>query len=162
MIITYTIYVTLSIALTIWVATTLFRNGQVFLVVSFGSVKLADAVNRLLVVGFYLVNVGFMALFLRYGDKPHGAVESIEFIATKVGVVLLVLGLWHFLNMINIAKIFKKRKKAMRTRRNPKRSGDEENWNELELPTRDVRLDTLLNEAKASGDTDPPDPEPQP
>ena len=89
-------------------------------------------------------------------------VESIEFIATKIGVVLLVLGLWHFLNMINIAKIFKKRKKALRTRRNPKHTGGEENWNELELPTSDARLDALLNQAEPTGDADPPEPEPQP
>jgi hypothetical protein len=68
-VITYVLYLALSIGLTIWVARTLSRSGRVFLADVFhGSEKLADAVNHLLVVGFYLVNLGFVALWLRGGD----------------------------------------------------------------------------------------------
>ena len=59
---TYLIYLALSIALTIWVARTLHKNGRVFLVDVFhGNETLADSVNHLLVVGFYLVNIGFVS-----------------------------------------------------------------------------------------------------
>ncbi len=71
---------------------------------------MADSVNHLLLVGFYLVNFGFVSLFLRFGVKPTGAVDGIEYVATKVGVVLLVLGAMHFFNMFNIAKMRKKAK----------------------------------------------------
>ena len=65
---TYLIYLGLSIAATIWVARTLHRNGRIFLVDCFhGNTDLADSVNHLLVVGFYLINVGFVALALRFG-----------------------------------------------------------------------------------------------
>src|SRR6267142_750136 len=67
---TYLAYLGISVALTIWVARTLHKNGRIFLVDSFlGNENLADSVNHLLVVGFYLVNIGFVTLALKYGDK---------------------------------------------------------------------------------------------
>ncbi len=99
--VTYAVYTVLSIAITAWVARTLFRNGRVFLVDSFlGNEPLADSVNRLLVVGFYLVNLGFVAMFLRYGEKPTDWRLAIEFVSSKVGIVLLVLGAMHFMNIL--------------------------------------------------------------
>jgi hypothetical protein len=102
----YLLYLTITVTLTIWVARTLHGNGRLFLVDAFhGNEAMADAVNKLLVVGFYLINFGFVALFLRFGDKPTNAIEGIEYIATKVGVVLIVLGGMHFFNMFNFAKM---------------------------------------------------------
>jgi len=99
-VISYAVYLTLSIAMTIWVAHTLHRNGRIFLVDAFGGhEKLADSVNHLLVVGFYLINVGYIALSLRYGEKPATVTTAIEFVSTKVGLVMLVLGAMHFGNI---------------------------------------------------------------
>lgn len=110
--IAYLIYIVISLGLTIWVARTLHRNGRVFLIESFhGKVEMADSVNHLLVVGFYLINIGFVTLFLRYGTKPADFTQSIEYISTKLGIVLIVLGGMHFFNMWNIAKM---RSKALR------------------------------------------------
>ena len=96
----YMIYLVLSVGATIWVARTLHRHGRVFLVDSFlGNEPLADSVNHLLVVGFYLVNVGYISLALKYGGKPGQAAEAIEYLSTKMGVVLLVLGMMHFVNI---------------------------------------------------------------
>ena len=110
--ISYLIYIAISIALTIWVARTLHRNGRVFLVEAFhGNEHMADSVNHLLVVGFYLINVGFVVLALKYGDKPVDVQTAIEFLSTKVGLVLVVLGGMHFFNMFNFDKM---RRKARR------------------------------------------------
>jgi hypothetical protein len=96
----YLAYLAASVGLTMWVAHTLHKNGRIFLVDSFGgNEKLADSVNHLLVVGFYLINVGYVSLALRYGEKPHDTVQAIEFFSTKIGIVLLVLGAMHFFNM---------------------------------------------------------------
>ena len=97
---TYGVYVAVSLSLTVWVARTLFKNGRVFLVDAFsGNEVLADAVNHLLVVGFYLINVGFVALALKYGDKPGDLARAIEFGSTKIGLVLMVVGVMHFFNL---------------------------------------------------------------
>jgi hypothetical protein len=113
MIWTYVAYLAISIALTIWVAWTLHRNGRIFLVDSFlGNEKLADSVNHLLVVGFYLINIGAVALFLKYGGLVHDAQQAIEYLSTKIGLVLVILGVMHFLNLIVFSKM---RKRAIRS-----------------------------------------------
>src|SRR5260221_3360506 len=97
---TYIAYLLVSVALTVWVARTLHRNGRIFLVDSFlGNEALADSVNHLLVVGFYLINIGYVTLALKYGDKPADARTALETLSTKVGLVLVVLGVMHFFNL---------------------------------------------------------------
>lgn len=97
---THLVYLGVSVGVTIWVARTLHQNGRIFLVDAFGGNEtLADSVNHLLVVGFYLINVGYVTLAVKYGEKPANLVESIEFFSTKIGMVLLVLGVMHFLNV---------------------------------------------------------------
>ena len=93
----YLAYLVLSITVTVWVARTLHKNGRIFLVDAFhGNEPLADSINHLLVVGFYLINVGFVSLALKYGDKPENLQGVFEALSTKEGVVLLVLGAMHF------------------------------------------------------------------
>src|ERR1041385_7043218 len=94
---TYVAYLAISVALTIWVARTLHRNGRIFLVDSFlGNEQLADSVNHLLVVGFYLINVGYVTLALKYGAAAQNPQEALETLSTKIGLVLLVLGAMLF------------------------------------------------------------------
>jgi hypothetical protein len=103
---TYLAYLGISVALTIWVARTLHKNGRIFLVDSFlGNEPLADSVNHLLVVGFYLVNIGFVTLALKYGDKATDAQTAVEILSSKVGLVLVVLGVMHFFNLFVFTKL---------------------------------------------------------
>lgn len=103
---TYVVYLLISIALTLWVGTTLFRNGRLFLIDVFdGNERLADAVNRLLVVGFYLLNLGFVTLFLRVQDSVVGVRGSFDTLSIKVGTVLLVLGAIHLGNVYVFGRI---------------------------------------------------------
>lgn len=100
MVYTYLVYLVISISVTIWVAGSLHRNGRVFLIDSFhGNESLADSINHLLVVGFYLINVGFVTVTLRLGTAAHSVQESIEYLSTKIGAVLLILGVMHFFNV---------------------------------------------------------------
>jgi hypothetical protein len=103
---TYLIYLGVSIALTIWVARTLHANGRVFLVDVFhGNEQLADSVNHLLVVGFYLINFGYVSLALKLGYNVETAQEGIEALSVKVGMVLLVLGGMHFFNLFIFSRM---------------------------------------------------------
>ncbi|MCA9956023.1 MAG: hypothetical protein KC434_14945 [Anaerolineales bacterium] len=104
--ITYIVYILLSLVITVWVAQTLFRNGRIFVIDAFGGNEtMADAVNHLLLVGFYLINIGFGSMYLSYGAKPITTVDAMEYISIKIGVVLLVLGAMHFFNIFNFAKM---------------------------------------------------------
>jgi hypothetical protein len=96
----YLIYLTISVFVTIWVAHTLSKNGLIFLVDAFhGNRELASSVNHLLVVGFYLINVGFVALALQSDMKPDSWRALLEILSRKQGMVLLTLGVMHFINV---------------------------------------------------------------
>ena len=97
---TYVVYLLITVPLTIWVATTLSHNGRVFLEDVFaGDDALANAVNKLLVVGFYLLNLGFVVLFLRIKDPVADLGGLFDTLSIKVGVVMLTLGVLHFFNV---------------------------------------------------------------
>jgi len=103
---TYAGYLVLSVALTVWVGWTLHKNGRLFLVDALsGNEKLADSLNHLLLVGFYLINIGFVSLALKYGNKAAEVLGAIEYLSTKMGVVLLVLGGMHFFNLLVLSKV---------------------------------------------------------
>ena len=102
----YLVYLAISIALTIWVARTLHKNGRVFLVDVFhGNEALADSVNHLLVVGFYLINFGYVSMALKLGYTVSTAQEGIEALSVKVGMVLIVLGGMHFFNLFIFSRM---------------------------------------------------------
>ena len=99
-VITYVGYLVIAIPLTIWVAKTLHKNGRVFLLKSMkGDEILADSVNHLLVVGFYLVNLGFVSLYLKLDAEVQQITGVFEALSAKLGVVMLVLGGMHFFNI---------------------------------------------------------------
>ncbi len=102
----YLSYLVVSLAVTVWVARTLHRSGRIFLIDAFhGNVSLADSVNQLLVVGFYLINAGYIALALKTADPLSNFREAIELESGKIGVVLLILGGMHFFNMLVLTKM---------------------------------------------------------
>ncbi len=120
----YLVYLAISAAFTIWVARTLHENGRIFLVDTFaGNEPLADSVNHLLVVGFYLINMGWAAFALEYGNKPTDLRTAIEFVTWKVGLVMLVLGFMHFFNLAIFSEVRKRaterRPEAAFVRRRP-------------------------------------------
>ena len=99
-VVSYAFYLAISVALTVWVAHTLHKNGRIFLVDVFhGNEPLADSVNHLLVVGFYLINLGYVSLALKLGYDVRNAREGIEALSWKIGMVLVVLGGMHFFNL---------------------------------------------------------------
>jgi uncharacterized membrane protein len=107
----YLLYLAISVVLTVWVAQTLSKNGLIFLVDSFlGNRELANSVNHLLVVGFYLVNLGYVLLALQAASQPGSVQAVIELLSSKLGVVMLVLGAMHFTNLVIFSKM---RKRAM-------------------------------------------------
>ncbi len=93
-------YLVISISLTIWVAKTLSTNGRAFLIDAFKrNDELADSINHLLVVGFYLINIGYISLTLKSELATSTLAAVIEFLSHKIGVVLITLGFMHFLNI---------------------------------------------------------------
>ena len=113
--ISYSIYLVITLLLTVWVARTLFRNGKVFLIDIFhGNQELANAVNNLLLVGFYLVNIGYAVYTLTITDSISDTRVLVEKLSVKVGAIILILGGMHFFNMLVFYKL---RKRALQEKR---------------------------------------------
>jgi vacuolar-type H+-ATPase subunit I/STV1 len=103
---TYLLYIGLSVVLTVWVGQTLFKNGRVFLLENYGDKpNLADAINHMLLVGFYLINIGFIAYTMKIsGAGPSSWTEALEFLSVKIGFVAIILGVMHFCLMYALQK----------------------------------------------------------
>lgn len=112
----YLLYLAISVGLTVWVATTLSRNGLVFLEEVFGDLRLARAVNHLLVVGFYLVNLGYVTFAMRTGDAVGSTAAALESLSRKIGLVLLVLGALHLFNVFALGRYRRNRQRQQETR----------------------------------------------
>ena len=113
---TYAAYLGLTVPITLWVGSTLRRNGRVFLLDVFdGDEDLASAVNHLLVVGFYLVNLGYVSIALKVGADVTSAREAIEALSVKVGAVVLVLGVLHLGNLYVLNKLRRRAQLTART-----------------------------------------------
>ena len=96
----YLAYTCITVPLTVWVARTLHRHGGAFLIDVFeGDETLAKSVNQLLVIGFYLLNMGYVALYLQTNGQIDSIRGLIEVLSRKVGGVALVLGVVHFANV---------------------------------------------------------------
>jgi hypothetical protein len=109
LVITYALYLVITISLTIWVARTLFKNGQVFLLEIFhGEKEVASSVNKLLLVGFYLINIGYAVYTLKVSSLVLDAQQVIEILSLKVGLIILILGGMHFLNLYIFFKLRKR------------------------------------------------------
>ncbi|MEU9130313.1 hypothetical protein AB0D08_19765 [Kitasatospora sp. NPDC048540] len=105
-VVSYAAYLPVATGVTVWVARTLSRNGRVFLADVFaGDDRLADAVNQLLVVGFYLINLGFVALWMRNGDTVGDLQGVFDALSYKLGTVLLLLGVMHLGNVYVLNRI---------------------------------------------------------
>jgi hypothetical protein len=105
----YLSYLLLSAGLTAWVARVLFRNGQVFLDDAMGDERLARSVNHLLVVGFYLLNLGYAAVAIRVSSEVTTATDAVATLSIKIGLVLLVLGAVHFGNLYVLSRFRRRR-----------------------------------------------------
>lgn len=102
---TYLVYIALVMLITVLVARTLSKNGAIFLIDSFnGNETLAHSINHLLVVGFYLINIGFALLHLENRRPLNGLDEALVFLSSKLGFVLLVVGIAHFFNLFVISR----------------------------------------------------------
>ncbi|MGH3651235.1 MAG: hypothetical protein ACRDU9_11060 [Acidimicrobiia bacterium] len=95
----YVIYAAVAVAMTALLARTLFKAGAVFLDDVFeGRPRLAEAVNRLLVVGFYMLNLGY-GLFLLRAEPQETAFDAVAYLVNRLAILLVTLGVIHFVNV---------------------------------------------------------------
>ena len=97
---TYAVYLATSLLVTVLLGRTLHRHGRYFVIRCLhGDIRSADAINNLLLAGFYLVNIAFVALVLKSDIGVNTFRQCVDLLSVKLGIVLLTLGVMHFVNL---------------------------------------------------------------
>lgn len=105
----YVLYLLLTYIITVRVGWTFYRNGRFFILSLLqGDEKLTDFINRILLTGYYLLNLGYAALMLRNWDEIGSWTGLLVSIVSMTGRIVLTLAVIHFCNMGAIYLIAKK------------------------------------------------------
>jgi len=95
----YIAYLAIGIGLTLLVGQVLYRSGGPFLVETLRDRTLAESLNRLLIVGFYLIGLGGGALLLQVDSQLSSAADVVKAVVVRTGLLFLVLGGLHLVNL---------------------------------------------------------------
>ncbi|WP_343691796.1 hypothetical protein [Chitinophaga sp.] len=105
-ILAYIIYLFITYLVTVRVGFLFFRNGRVYILgLLKGDVSLTDFINKILLVGYYLVNLGYAAVMISCWSEVHNWLEMLTSITTMTGRILLTLSVMHYINMALILLI---------------------------------------------------------
>ena len=105
----YIIYLLITYLITVRVGFIFYRNGRLFILgLLHNDVALTDFINRMLLVGYYLLNLGYAALMLRTWNTIYTFTYLVQSITTMTGKIMLTLAFIHFLNMTGIYFFSKK------------------------------------------------------
>jgi len=111
-ILVYTIYLLLAALITVLVGKDLHRNGYYLILDLFDNEEFSKTVNNLLLTGYYLVNIGYIAITVSQFGAVETVVLAIEELSRKVGTIVLILGILHFNNII-VLHVLSKRKQSI-------------------------------------------------
>jgi hypothetical protein len=105
-VVTYLVYLLVSVGLTVVVGQVLSRSGRLFLVDALdGSDSAAGGISNLIVVSFYLISLGFVALTMRTSGDSVTARQAIQLLATKIGEVLLLLAVLYLAGIVSLTRL---------------------------------------------------------
>jgi hypothetical protein len=104
-VITDLLYTAISLVLVGIVGRALSRNSHAFLPQRFGHDGMAEAVSRVLVVAYYLLAAGFIALTMPTWSHVSSPGQAMELLSVQVGILLLVLGALHLAGTAVLARL---------------------------------------------------------
>jgi hypothetical protein len=98
--IAYLIYLIITYLITVQVGLSFYRNGWVYLKDLLSEDEtLAGTVNRILLTGYYLLNLGYAAIMIRFWEKVETWTALLSSICAMTGKIMLTLAVIHFINM---------------------------------------------------------------
>ena len=100
----YIIYLILTIFIIVFVGRLFYRNGRIFILVLLkDDAIMTDYVNNILLIAYYLFNIGYAFFKLRYWTKISNTEMLIASITSNMGVLIFILAFTHYMNMLLIA-----------------------------------------------------------
>lgn len=108
-IIGYLIYLSLTSVIIIKVGKLCYDNGNIFVSQLIPNhEELCHQINKMLLMGYYLLNLGYCAMTIISWEKIQYINQLIEIIATKSAIIILTIGIMHYINIILLTKYIKK------------------------------------------------------
>jgi hypothetical protein len=102
-IISYLLYGCITIYIIYYVGKLFHRNGRIFILRLFQqNESLADTTNNILLMAYYLFNIGYAVIQFSFWKQVSGIDDLISSISTKTGMLILILALTHYFNMFLI------------------------------------------------------------
>lgn len=112
-IISYIVFLGISFFITIQIGWVLYKNGEVYLLEIFQyQTDFVKSINKLLLTGYYLVNLGKAALEIMIWEKIYTLTDVFRVTGQKLGNLLLLLAIMHYINVIGL-NIYSKTKKSL-------------------------------------------------
>ncbi len=110
----YTIYLVISLTVTVLVGKHLHKHGYFLILDLFKNEQFTKAVNNFLLIGYYLINLGYVALTIQSIGAVNSFDSGLERLAEKIGFILLVLGFMHLANILGLKLISTKRERIIK------------------------------------------------
>jgi hypothetical protein len=108
-IIGYTLYLLITTIIILKVGNTCYINGNIFVSELLPNQKdLCHKINQILLVGYYLLNIGYCATTIISWEKILTFHQLIEIISIKSAIIISTIAIMHYVNIILITKYFKK------------------------------------------------------
>ena len=99
----YMVFIALMVFIIGYVGKYFYNNGRIFIIhLLKGNVPMADGINRLLLVGYYLVNIGYAFLKLKHWPRINNMAAWLSSLATHMAILILILACLHYFNMLAI------------------------------------------------------------
>ena len=106
---TYIIYLLITYIITVHVGLRFYRNGKVFILSLLeGDERLTNFINRVLLTGYYLLNLGYVALSINCWKTIYSWEQVFVSIGIMTGKIMVMLAVMHYFNMAAILFISRK------------------------------------------------------
>lgn len=98
-VLSYFIYFFITIPVIVFVGWKCYKIGKIYLMDLLKNGEVCNSVNKLLLIGYYLLNLGYIAVSISSWGKIDTVSEIMEVIFTKISLILIIISLLHYLNI---------------------------------------------------------------
>lgn len=95
----YSIYIGVIIYITVFIGKKFYDSGSVFLHEILIDHRICEAVNNILLVAYYLLNIGNAIIMIRTWPQIESAGQLIEVSSINIGQIILLLAGIHYVNI---------------------------------------------------------------
>lgn len=99
----YIVYLILTIFIIVYVGKLFYRNGRIFILALLkDDAGMTDYLNNILLIAYYLFNIGYAFVKLRFWTKIVNFEMLIASISSNMGILIFILAFTHYMNMLLI------------------------------------------------------------